>query len=112
VIFVSIKWDPVKVTEAADMLEEYLEEAREPLEKALLVAQEARKIENLPQYVGQAINNLTYNIEGCLGGIRYNQPFDGWFKGSVKKIREAVPEKALDTERDRQSRGVQQALIG
>ncbi|MBI2851206.1 MAG: hypothetical protein HYX80_09275 [Chloroflexi bacterium] len=65
VIFVPIKWDPVKVTEAADMLEEYLEEAREPLERALLVAQEARKIENLPQYVGQSLINLAWSIEGC-----------------------------------------------
>ncbi|MEK7354714.1 MAG: hypothetical protein AABZ77_09440 [Chloroflexota bacterium] len=106
-----IKWDPIKVTDATDMLEGFLEEAREPLEKALLVAQEARNIENLPQYVGQYFINLAYSIEGCLGGTRFNQPFDGWFRGSIKRIREAIPEKALETERDRQSRGVQQALV-
>ena len=106
-----IKWDPVKVTEAADMLEEFLEEAREPLQKALLVAQEARKIENLPQYVGQSFANLAYSIEGCLGGNRFNEPFDGWFRGSVKRIREAIPEDALKMERNKQLRGVQQSLL-
>ena len=106
-----IKWDPVKVTEATDMLEEFLEEAREPLERALLVAEEARKIENLPQYVGQSFISLAYSIEGCLGGNRFNESFDGWFRGSIKRVREAIPEKALETERNRQSHGVQQSLL-
>lgn len=106
-----IKWDPVKVTEATDMLEEFLEEAREPLEKALLVVQEARRIENLPQYAGQYFSNLTYNIEGCLGGTRFNEPFDGWFRSGIKRIREAIPAKALETELDRQRRGVQQTFV-
>ena len=106
-----MKWDPVKVTEATNMLEGLLEEAREPLERALLVAQEARKIENLPQYVGQSFTNLAYNIKSCIGGTRLNEQFDGWFRGSIKRIREAIPEKALETERNRQSHGVQQSLL-
>jgi len=47
----------------------------------------------------------------CIGGVRFNEPFDGWMKGSIKRIREAIPDKALDAERNRQSLGIQQSLI-
>ena len=48
-----IKWSPLKVAEAMDMLEDYVNQAVEPLEQARIVAREARNIPNLPQYVDQ-----------------------------------------------------------
>ena len=53
-----IKWSALKVSEAMDMVEEYIDQAVEPLEQARIVAQEARNIPNLPQYVGY-INCIT-----------------------------------------------------
>jgi len=48
-----IKWNALMVNEAMDMVEEYVNQAIEPLEQAKLVATEARKIPNLPGYCGR-----------------------------------------------------------
>jgi hypothetical protein len=45
-----IRWSALKVSEAADIMEEFVEKAAEPLEQVRIVAREARKIANLPQY--------------------------------------------------------------
>ena len=44
-----IRWSALKVSEAADMIEEYINKAAEPLEQVRIVAREAGKIANLPQ---------------------------------------------------------------
>ena len=46
-----IKWSALLVNEAMDMAEEYVNQAIEPLEQALVVAQEATRIPNLPDYM-------------------------------------------------------------
>ena len=51
-----IKWSPLMVSEAMDMVEEYVNHAIEPLEQAKLVALEARKIPNLPGYIDQHLS--------------------------------------------------------
>ncbi len=44
-----IKWSALRVNEAMDMVEEFINQAAEPLEQAKIVANEARNIANLPQ---------------------------------------------------------------
>ena len=44
----SIKWSSVQVSEAMDMAEEFVNQAAEPLEQAEIVAEEARRMANLP----------------------------------------------------------------
>lgn len=41
-----IRWSALKVKEATDMIEKFVNQAVEPLEQARIVASEARKIEN------------------------------------------------------------------
>jgi hypothetical protein len=52
---VPIRWSALRVSEAMDMVEEFVEKAAEPLECAKIVATEARKIPNLPQYIDQRL---------------------------------------------------------
>ncbi len=53
-----IKWNALLVSEAMAMAEEYVDQAIEPLEQALVVAQEATRIPNLPDYMKGNINRL------------------------------------------------------
>ena len=43
-----IKWSALMVSEALDMVEEFVNQAVEPLEQAQIVVNEARNIANLP----------------------------------------------------------------
>ena len=62
-----IRWSTVKVSEAMDMVEKFVNQAAEPLEQARLVAQEARKIDNLPQYVDQHLCRVIGEIDRAIG---------------------------------------------
>ncbi|KKL48109.1 hypothetical protein LCGC14_2328840, partial [marine sediment metagenome] len=73
-----IRWNALKVSEAAGMIEEFLKQAVEPLEQARIVAEEAQKIDNLPQYVGQDFTRIIFKIDDCLGSAQY--PEGSWFK--------------------------------
>ena len=53
-----IKWSALRVSEAMDMVEEFVDQAAGPLEQAKLVANEARGIPNLPQYLDQRLIRL------------------------------------------------------
>ena len=104
-----IRWSALKVSEAANMLEEYLKQAVEPLEQALVVAREARKIDNLPQYVDQDFTRIIGEIEDCLGGTQFRPV--GWFKARVESIRKDLPSGAVEADQASQKYGSQQSLI-
>jgi hypothetical protein len=74
-----IKWNALMVSEAVDMVEEYVNQAIEPLEQAKLVATEARKIPNLPGYIDQHLFRLISEIERVTGGVSpwNQQPYAG-----------------------------------
>ena len=95
-----IKWSPLRVTEAMDMVEEFINQASEPLEQAKLVAIEARKIANLPQYVDQHLSRLISEIERVTGGeVRWNnEPNGGTIKSAICSVRSAIPEGAIEEE--------------
>ena len=58
-----IRWNALRVSEAMDMVEEFVNQAAEPLEQAKTVANEARNIDSLPQYLDQRLVRLIIDIE-------------------------------------------------
>jgi len=106
---VPIRWSASKVSEAADMIEEYLNQAVEPLEQAMVVAREARNIANLPQYIDQDFTRIIGEVEDCLGGTQFRPV--GWFKATVEHIRKDLPSGAIEADQASLKHGSQQALI-
>ena len=95
-----IKWSAVKVSEAMDMAEEFVEQAAEPLEQAKIVATEARTIADLPEYMGDRLRRLISDIERI-----------DYVKGAIKATRNAIPDGAIETEWERARHGSTQSLI-
>jgi phage-related protein len=103
-----IRWSPLRVAEAMDMLEDCVNQAVEPLEQARIVAQEALEIPNLPQYVDQHIGRIISEIDRAIGGSQW-EPV-GRLKAGIKAVRESLPEGAVDEEKKRLERGSQLSL--
>ena len=95
-----IKWSALQVSEAMDMVDEFIDHAAEPLEQAKLVANEARSIPNLPQYLDQRLVRLVIDIER-IDSIR----------NSVKAVRSDLPDGAIKAEKKSESHGRQPALV-
>jgi len=95
-----IKWSALKVSEAMDMAEEFVNQADEPLEQAKIVAAEARKIADLPQYLDQRLIRLIGDIERI-----------DYVKGAIKSVRDSLPDGAVEAERRRAENGSQAVLI-
>lgn len=95
-----IKWSALKVSEAMDMVEEFIGQAAEPLEQARIVAIAARNIANIPQYVDERLAYLT----GSIGRIDH-------IRSSIKAVREALPVGVVVEERKRIASGDQLALV-
>jgi len=83
-----------------DMAEEFIKEADLPLEQAKIVATEARRIANLPQYVDDRLIRLISQIE------RIDN-----VKGAIKAVREAIPGGAIEAEQKVLEYGSQQSLV-
>lgn len=96
----SIKWSALQVSQAMEMVEEYVNQAVEPLEQAKIVAIEAMKITSLPQYVSERLVTLQANIER-IEAIRH----------SIKAVRESLPDGAIEDERKRLENGSQLSLV-
>jgi len=94
-----IKWSALKVNEAMDMVEEFINEASEPLEKASIVVKEAGKIPNLPQYV----NDRLFTLNGSIDRI-------GEIRRCIKVVRDALPEGSVADEKKRLESGSQLTL--
>jgi hypothetical protein len=82
-----------------DMVEEYINEAAAPLEQAKIVAIEAVKITNIPQYASERMVTLIGNIDR-IEDIRR----------SIKVVRDSLPDGAVDEERKRLESGSQLSL--
>jgi len=108
-VSVPIRWSAVLVTEAMDMAEDFIDQAAEPLEQAKLVAVEARKIANLPQYIDQDIARLISEIERAIGGSQW-EPI-GRLRGAIESVRKSIPDGAVEAERESARHGSQPALV-
>jgi len=106
---VSIRWSALKVSEAADMMEEFVGQAAEPLIQIRIVAREARNIANLPQYVDQDLTRVISEVDRAIGGSQF-EPV-GRLRACIEAIRKAIPEGAIEAERETARYGNQQALI-
>ena len=95
-----IKWSALRVSEAMDMVEDYTSQADEPLEQAKIVANEARNIANLPQYLDQRLVQLIINIERI-----------DYIKSSIEAVRRDLPDGAVEAEKKSESHGRQPALV-
>jgi len=95
-----IKWSAVRVSEAMDLVEGFVKQAAEPLESARLAATEAKKIDQLPEYMKDRISRLLFAIERIDA-----------VKGAIKTVRETIPDGAIEAERAQTKNGVTPALI-
>ncbi|MFC1971012.1 hypothetical protein ACFLV0_03655 [Chloroflexota bacterium] len=95
-----IKWCALRVNEAMDMVEEFVNQAVEPLEQAKIVASEARNIANLPQYIDQRLVRLVIDIERM-----------DYIRTSISAVRNDLPNVAVEAEKKSESHGWQPALV-
>jgi len=82
------------------MAEEYIDQAAEPLDQAKIVANEARNIVNLPQYLDQRLVRLIIDIE------RIDS-----IKNSINAVRRDLPDEAIESEKKSASHGRQPVLV-
>ena len=104
-----IRWSPVKVNDAAGMIEEYVNDVVEPLECARNVAREALKIDNLPQYVDQHFRGLIGEIDRVIGGSQWEP--EGRLRAKLQSIRDSLPKEAMEAEKTKIAQGNQQSLM-
>ena len=95
-----IKWSALRVSEAMDMVEEFVNQAAEPLERAKIVATEARNIANLPQYLDQRLVRLIIDIERI-----------DYIRNSINAVRNDLPEGAVEAEKKVENQGRQPVLV-
>jgi len=95
-----IKWSALRVNEAMDMVEELVSQAAEPIDQAKIVANEARNIVNLPQYLDQRLVRLIIDIE------RIDS-----IKNSINAVRRDLPDEAIESEKKSASHGRQSVLV-
>ena len=89
------------VSDAMDMVEEYVSQSSEPLEQARIVANEARDIShNLPQYLDQRLVHLVGDIERI-----------DYIKSSISAVRKGLPNGAVETQRISASHGRKPVLV-
>lgn len=109
-----IKWNALKVSEAAGKIEELINQAAEPLEQARNVAKEAKKIPNLPQYIEQGLNSILAEIERVTGGEHSfgdQAHYDGGIKRAIDRLRDDIPKDAIQSDQASQKYGSTQALV-
>jgi hypothetical protein len=104
-----IRWSALKVSEAMDMVEEYVNQAAEPLEQARIVACAARSIANLPQYVDQHLLRIIGEIDRAIGGSQFEAV--GRLKAGIQSVRESLPDRAVEDERKGLENGRQLTLV-
>ncbi len=97
------------VSEAMDMVGEYVNQATEPLEQARIVTREARNIPNLPQYVDQDLTRIISEIDRAIGGSQW-EPV-GRLRAGIQSVRESLPDGAVEDERKRLESDSQLSLV-
>ena len=108
-----IKWSALQVAEAVNMVEKYIDQAIEPLEQAKLVAVEARKLPNLPEYIDRHLSRIIGEIERITGGVLpwNQQPHPGSVRTAISAIRESIPAGMVEAEQQKLDNGKQLSLV-
>ena len=95
-----IKWSAVKVSEAMDEVEKQVRLAEAFLTEAKVKAEAARKIDNLPEYIGQRLVRVIGDIE------RIDR-----VKDSIEAVRKDIPDGAIEAEREAGKHGSTASLM-
>ena len=106
-----IKWSGLRVIEAMDMTEEYVSQAIDPLQQALLVAEEAANIPNLPDYMKERINCLIEELKRLTGGAIYGYKTPSYLVSTIESICCNIPKEALEREKAKERAGKQNILV-
>ena len=104
-----IRWSALKASEAADMVEEFFNQAVEPLEQARIVAREARNLANLPQYIDQDFTRIISEIDLSIGGSQWETI--GRIRAGIEAVRKDIPDGAIEAERESIKHGATPSLI-
>jgi len=96
-----IKWSAVKVSEACDKVEAQLALAEPFICEAERLANEARQLPNLPQYMDQKLHGLADELGYRIRALREK----------VDSIRKDIPDDAIKAERESQKYGSHQSLV-
>ena len=96
-----IKWSAVRVSEAMDEVELQLTCAQPFIDQAIAKVQEARRIPNLAGYMDDRLARVEWDIKEKFNRI----------KAGIESVRKAIPEGAIEEERERLKHGSQQSLI-
>jgi hypothetical protein len=101
-----VKWNALKVAEAADMIEALVYECKTPLEQITIIVKEALEIPDLPQYISSrliAIHALATNITGHVSANGTQTP--GSFERALDLLREDIPKTKLAVDKQKASIG-------
>ncbi len=103
-----IRWSALTVIEAMDVVEDYVNQAIDPLVQARNATKEALKIPNLPQYVDQYLRRIISEIDRIIGGSQWEP--EGRLKAAIKSVRKSIPEGAIEDEKKKLKHGNQLSL--
>ncbi len=95
-----IEWSALRVSDAMDMVEEFMNQAAEPLEQAKIVVNEARNLASLPQYLDQRLIRL----------INESERIDN-VRSAIEAVCQSIPDGAVEAEKKSESYGQQPALV-
>ena len=95
-----IKWSAVKVSEAMDEVEQQVMLADQFIAEARVKIALAHKIANLPGYLDQKLNRLDDQLERLES-----------IKQAITRVREDIPDGAIEAERESTKYGSTQSLI-
>lgn len=104
-----IRWSALKVSEAADTMEEFVKQAIEPLEQVRIVAREALKLPNLPQYVEWDFNRIIGEVDRAIGGSHLEPT--GRIRSGIAALRKDLPEGSVKAEQESAKHGTTQSLM-
>ena len=97
----SIKWSAVKVSEAADELDQLMDALGMTLDLIREKARDIKRIPNLPGYIDQPTNTLAWKVDN----------FEDYLKAYIQRIRKLIPAEALKEELRALEYGKPQSLI-
>ncbi len=96
-----IKWSAVRVSQAMDEVEAQLSLSQSFIDEALAKVQEARRIPHLTGYVDDRLGRIEFDIKERFGRL----------KAGIESVRKAIPEGAIEAERESDKHGTTQLLI-
>ncbi len=94
------KRSALRVSEAMDMVEEFIDETAEPLEQAKIVATEARNIADISQHLDESLIRLINDIDRM-----------DYVSNAIKAIRESLADEAVKDERKSCDSSSQPSLV-